>query len=370
MKVQSTLKTAKLALAAGALALAVSGVANAKNFNLQMQTNMGPGSPHEMLLKQFAARVETMSEGSIKINVLPRGAIVDWPEIPDAVSKGLVEMGQSWTHFYTGKHPAAGLFNAPLGGAGTGLDQMGHLSWMMYGGGKELNQEFWQDILGLNVVEFQIIPDGPEALGWFKAPIETMDDFRKLKFRTPPGLPGEAYTEMGVSVVSMMASELIPAMASGAVDAGEWINPATDLDLGFSDVAKYYSLQGLHQAIDISIILINKDVWESMSPAQQAIIEVSTEATITRALTFFVHANSKALRILTEEKGVTLFSPPADYPDEFLAAANRVLERRMVDPFFAKVMASIQEFSVTAVPYRLETLRQSLFLGEAGLKAK
>ena len=368
MKVQSTLKTAKLALAAGALALAVSGVANAKNFNLQMQTNMGPGSPHEMLLKQFAARVETMSEGSIKINVLPRGAIVDWPEIPDAVSKGLVEMGQSWTHFYTGKHPAAGLFNAPLGGAGTGLDQMGHLSWMMYGGGKELNQEFWQDILGLNVVEFQIIPDGPEALGWFKAPIETMDDFRKLKFRTPPGLPGEAYTEMGVSVVSMMASELIPAMASGAVDAGEWINPATDLDLGFSD--KYYSLQGLHQAIDISIILINKDVWESMSPAQQAIIEVSTEATITRALTFFVHANSKALRILTEEKGVTLFSPPADYPDEFLAAANRVLERRMVDPFFAKVMASIQEFSVTAVPYRLETLRQSLFLGEAGLKAK
>ena len=370
MKVHMTMKAAKVAIASGALALAMSGVADAKNFNLQMQTNMGPGSPHETLLKEFAQRVETMSEGSIKINVLPRGAIVDWPEIPDAVSKGLVEMGQSWTHFNTGKHPAAGLFNAPLGGAGTGLDQMGHLSWMMYGGGKELNQEFWQDVLGLNVVEFQIIPDGPEALGWFKEPIESMDDFRKLKFRTPPGLPGEAYTEMGVSVVSMMASELIPAMASGAVDAGEWINPSTDLDIGFPDVAKYYSLQGLHQAIDISVILINKDVWESMSDSQRAIIEIATEATITRALTFFVHANAKALRILTEEKGVTLFDPPADYPDEFLAAANAVLERRMEDPFFAKVMKSIQEFSDTAVPYRLETLKQSLFLGEAGLKAK
>ena len=67
---------------------------------------------------------------------------------------------------------------------------------------------------------------------------------------------------------------------------------------------------------------------------------------------------------------MTLFSPPADYPDEFLAAANRVLERRMEDPFFAKVMSSIQEFSETAVPYRIETLKQSLFLGEAGLKTK
>ena len=243
MKMHTTLNAAKLAIASGALALAMSGVAGAKNFNLQMQTNMGPGSPHETLLKEFAERVETMSEGSIRIKVLPRGAIVDWPEIPDAVSKGLVDMGQSWTTLYR-QASAAGLFNAPLGGAGTGLDQLGHLSWMMYGGGKELNREFWQDVLGLNVVEFQIIPDGPEALGWFKTPITSMDDFRKLKFRTPPGLPGEAYTEMGVSVVSMMASELIPAMASGAVDAGEWINPSTDLDIGFPDVAKYYSLQG------------------------------------------------------------------------------------------------------------------------------
>ena len=47
--------------------MALSGIASAKNFNLQIQTNMGPGSPHEVLLKEFAGRVETMSDGSIKI---------------------------------------------------------------------------------------------------------------------------------------------------------------------------------------------------------------------------------------------------------------------------------------------------------------
>ena len=342
---------------------------SAKNYKLRMQTNMGAGSPHQKLLEEFAARVATMSGGSIKIKVLPRGAIVKWQEIPDAVHKGLVEMGQGWTHFYTGKHPAAGLFNSPLGGSGTGLDQMGHLSWMIYGGGKELNQEWWKKI-GYDIVDLQVIPDGPEALGWFKKPIKTMDEFRKLKFRTPPGLPGEAYTEMGVSVVSMMASELVPAMASGTVDAGEWINPAADISTGLQDVAKFYSLQGLHQAIDISSIYVNGKIWRSMSDAQRAIIEIAAEATITRSLTFFVKANGEALRTLLTKHGVTLFNPPPTYAEEFMAASKKVLERRMKDPFFAKVMGSIQKFSDTAVPYRNETIKQSLFLGEAGSAGK
>ena len=367
---RTPLNTAALLLASAMFALGMAGPAAAKNFKLKMQTNMGAGSPHEQLLQEFAQRVETMSDGSIKIEVLPRGAVVDWQEIPDAVNKGLVDMGQGWTHFYTGKHPAAGLFNSPLGGAGTGLDQMGHLAWMMYGGGKELNQRWWTEVIGLDIVDLQIIPDGPEALGWFKKPVTTMDEFRKLKFRTPPGLPGEAYTEMGVSVVSMMASELIPAMASGTVDAGEWINPATDLGIGFPDVAKYYSLQGLHQAIDISSIYINGKTWRAMSPGQRAIIETAAEATIARSMAFFIKANSEALETLVTKHGVILMNPPEGYPEEFLAAANKVLERRMSDPFFAEVMGSIQKFANTAVKYRAETLKQSLFMGEAGMGMK
>ena len=46
-------------------------VAEAKNFNLQMQTNKKPGNPHEASLRESAERVETMSERSITINVLP-----------------------------------------------------------------------------------------------------------------------------------------------------------------------------------------------------------------------------------------------------------------------------------------------------------
>src|SRR3546814_19130002 len=75
-----------------------------------------------------------------------------------------------------------------------------------------------------------VIPDGPEALGWFKRPIASLEDFRKMKFRTPPGLPGQVYTEMGVSVTGLPGPEIIPAAERGVIDAGEWINPASDLD--------------------------------------------------------------------------------------------------------------------------------------------
>ena len=107
-----------------------------------------------------------------------------------------------------------------------------------------------------------------------------------------------------------------------------------------------------------------------MSESQRAIIETAAEATITRSLAFFIKANGVALETMVTKHGVILMPPPPTYADEFLAATKKVLERRMKDPFFAKVMGSNQKFSDTAVKYRVETLKQSLFLGEAGLAQK
>ncbi|MFQ5994493.1 MAG: TRAP transporter substrate-binding protein [Acidiferrobacterales bacterium] len=345
--------------------------AHAETLKLKMQTAVNAGAPHMTLLQRFADNVKQMSNGRVEIEILPAGAIVGAQQILDAVDKGLVPMGQAWTHYWTGKHPAAGLFSAPMSGAGTGLDQLGHLAWMMQGEGQGMLTHLYQEVIGANVVAFQIIPDGPEALGWFKKPLNTLDDFKKVKFRSPPGLPGEAYTEMGISVVSMPGPEILPAAERGVIDAGEWINPSADLSLGLHEVFKYYSLQGLHQAIDISDVIINRDVWRKMSPDLQAIIKVAAKASIIEALTYFIQQNSLALTKLTTRHGVTLFSPPKEYPEQFLVAANNALERRMKkDAFFNEVVQSMRGFSKDVVPYRIETIKQSLFMGEAGLKAR
>lgn len=367
------MKSRRLAVAAAAAFLLSSsdpGLAQDK-FEMRMQTAVPAGSPHMQLLERFAANLEAMSGGRLKTQLLPDGAVVGAQQIADAVNKGLVEAGFAWTHYWTGKHPAAGLFSAPLSGAGTGLDQLGHLAWMMQGEGKDLYQKLYKEGIGLDVVAFQVIPDGPEALGWFKKPLQSLDDFRKLKFRSPPGLPGQAYTEMGVSVTSMPGSEILPAAERGVIDAGEWINPAADLDLGLYDVFKYYSLQGLHQAIDVGDIIINGNFYRSLPEDLQAIVRVAAQASVIESLTFFVARNSTALQKLLTEHGVTLFDVPADYPPEYLKAANNVLNNRAQEnAFFAEVVTSMRGFAQDVVPYRVETLKQSLFMGQAGLKLR
>lgn len=360
-----------LALSLVGVILYAGGSAHAATTKWKMQTAVDAGSPHMTLLQRFADNVERMSNGRLEIEVLPEGAVVGAQSILDAVDKGLIPMGVAWTHYWTGKHPAAGLFSSPMSGAGTGLDQMGHLAWMMQGEGKDLYKELYQQVIGANVVAFQIIPDGPEALGWFKQPIQTIADFKKVKFRSPPGLPGEAYTEMGVSVVSMPGPEIVPAAERGVIDAGEWINPAADLSLGLYEVFDYYSLQGLHQAIDVADVVINGDEWEKLSPDLQAIVEVAAKASVIEALTFFTQQNSLALTKLTTQHGVKLFTPPKEYPDQFLKAANNALEKRMAkDEFFKRVVESMRNFADDTVPYRVETLKQSLFMGEAGLAVR
>lgn len=367
-----TLQLGSLAVSVATLMLGAPDPGAAQDqFRLKMQTAVPSGSPHMELLTRFGDNIDAMSGGRLTFEILPDGAVVGAQQIAEAVDKGLVEAGFAWTHYWTGMHPAAGLFSAPLSGAGTGLDQMGHLSWMAQGEGGELYQRLYQEVIGLNVVPFQVIPDGPEALGWFKQPVATLDEFRKIKFRAPPGLPGQAYTAMGVSVTSMPGSEILPAAERGVIDAAEWINPAADLNLGLYDVFDYYSLQGLHQAIDVGDIIINKDVFDQMSPDLQAIVRVAAQASLMESLTYFIKENSEAMETLVTEHNVKLFDAPADYPPEYLKAATQVIDERSAeDEFFKTVVESMRDFAEEAVPYRVQTLKQSLFMGEAGLDVR
>ena len=80
---------------------------------------------------------------------------------------------------------------------------------------------------------------------------------------------------MGGLPVSLPGSEVIEAAERGLIDGVEWINPANDLKLGLYDIFKFYSIQGLHQAIDIADIVINGKKWRELPPDLQAIVEVA-----------------------------------------------------------------------------------------------
>ncbi|MEK6592092.1 MAG: TRAP transporter substrate-binding protein [Pseudomonadota bacterium] len=358
----------KFLISAASALLLVSG-AHAQQFKARMQTAVPTSSIYFELLKKFSDRIDKMSGGRLKIEVLPDGAVVPAFEILDAVDKGVVESGYAWTHYWSGKHPAAGIFSNPMAGSGAGLDQLSHVAWLFEGGGYDLYRKFYSDILKVNVEPLFVQPMGPDPLGWFKNPINSVADFKKLKYRSPPGITGEIFKEMGISAVALPGGEIVPAAQRGVIDAAEWIGPADDLNLGLHTVWKNYYLQGLHQSTDIGEVLFNKTFWNKLPADIQEIVRTAAMASMTETYTYNVYRNALAVKKLREEFKVQIRDTPRDFFPEFLRATDVVLDRYAAkDPFFKQVLDSQRNFAKTVVPYWTKILDLYSQLGNAALK--
>lgn len=357
----------RLSIIAGALAAAASFASTdaLAATTIQIQSVLSDKSDEIVMVKNFAQTVSDLTDGEVIIEVLPGGSVVPNTEILDAVDKGLLDGGFAWTHYWSGKHPAAMLFGSPVAGAGVGIDNIAFLSWYQFGGGRELYNRLW-DEMDVNVKGLMLQPVGPEALGWFSEPINTMDDFRKLRFRAPPGIPGQTYNDIGVAAVAMGGPDILPALEKGTIDAAEWCCPKPDSVFGFQKVLKHYYLQGLHQVVVNADMYINGDIWNSLTPLQQVAMEVAADASLVKAMSYRIYENGKALKDLTENHGVQLHDTPADYFTEYMAAANATLEKNAAEnEFFAEVWGSMKEFADIAVPFWAGAQTSNAALGSA-----
>ena len=352
-------------LTTGAAALALMASAAVAETVIRVQSVIPAQADEVFMLQEFANDVEKLTGGSVKFEILPAGAVVGVRETLDAVDSGLIEGGFAWTHYWGGKHPAANLFGAPIAGAGVGLDNIAFLSWFQYGGGQELYDRLW-DEMGVNVKGFMLQPVGPEALGWFPEPIASMDDFRKLRFRAPPGMVGKAYSDIGVAAVAMGGGDILPALEKGTIDAAEWCCPKPDSVFGFQKVLKHYYLQGLHQVVVNADLYINGDVFDGLTDGEKAAIEVAANASLSKAMSYRIFENGKALKDLTENHGVQLHDTPTDYFSEYMAAAQASLQTAADEnEFFAEVWQSQKDFAEIAVPFWAGAQTSNANLGKA-----
>ncbi len=333
------------------LTLLLGGIVQAKKVTIRVQSVIPAKADEVVMLKQFGSNVSALTNGEVEIKVLPAGAVVGVKETLEAVDKGLIEGGFAWTHYWSGYHPAAMLFGSPTAGAGLGIDNIAWISWYMYGGGRQLYDELWSE-MGMNIKGLMLQPVGPEALGWFKEPINSMADFRKYRFRTPPGIPGQSYKDIGVAAVAMGGGDILPALEKGVIDAAEWCCPKPDSVFGFQKVLKHYYLQGLHQVVVNADMYINGDVWNSLTSAQQRAMKIAADASLMQSLAYRIYENGKALKDLTENHGVQLHDTPKDYFTEYMAAtAKSYAKLNKENKFFKKVYDSMKNFADLAVPF-------------------
>ena len=287
----------------------------------------------------LADRIETASGGTMKIQVYEPGKLVAPFEILDSVSTGKVNAGYSTAGYWAGKIPASPFFTAVPFGPEAGE----YLAWLYYGNGMKLYQEMY-DTHGYNVKVLVLGIIAPETSGWYKEPVTSIEEYNGLRIRFF-GFGGDALAKLGASVSLLPGGEIFPALEKKAIDATEFSMPAIDERLGFSKIAKYNYYPGWHQQATVFELLINKDVWNSMSEQQKMVLEMSTRAATLDAFAMTEAIQAKVMKKNIDERGVTNMYWSDEMLAKFKAAWDEVAtEQSAKDPFFKKVNDDLNAF--------------------------
>ena len=343
------LKGGTVAAGAAAGAIAMPNISRAQAKTLKMQGSWGAKSIFSDMAKQYTERVEKMSGGSLKIDYLPSGAVVKAFQVQDAVNDGVLDAAHTVTAYWYGKNKAASLFGT---GPVFGANASQILAWIHYGGGKELYQELVNGILGLNTVGFFAMPMPTQPLGWFKKHVKSAAEMQGLKYRTV-GLATDIMQGMGLKVTQLPGGEIVPALERGVIEAFEFNNPTADSEFGAQDVSKHYHMGSYHQAAEFFEIIFNKDLYDSLPPEHQAILEYAAEATNTANYGLAMDRYSADLQKLINEDGVNVYRTDESIMQAQLNSWDKVLEGLMEDPFFKKVVDSQKAWSERVAFYDL-----------------
>jgi len=305
---------------------------------------------HEYAL-DFAKKVNEMSGGRLKIEVLPAGAVVKAFDLLDAVAKGTLDGGHGVVAYWYGKNTALALWGS---GPAFGMDPNMLLAWHWYGGGKDLLEEIYKS-LNLDVVSYMYGPMPTQPLGWFKQPVSKADDMKGKKFRTV-GLSIDIFTGLGAAVNALPGAEIVPAMDRGLLDAAEFNNASSDRALGFPDVAKTCMLQSFHQCSEQFEVLFNKAKLNALPEDLRAIIGYAVQAASADMSWKAIDRYSKDYVAMQQTQGVKFYKTPDAILRRQLEIWNDVMKKRAEEnPMFKKVLESQREFAQRAARWQNDT---------------
>jgi TRAP-type mannitol/chloroaromatic compound transport system substrate-binding protein len=306
---------------------------------------------HEYAL-DFAKKVNDMTGGELRIEVLPAGAVVPAFGLLDAVSSGTLDGGHGVCVYHYGKQQALALWGS---GPGWAMDANMLLAWHKYGGGKELLDKIYSSI-GANVRSFMYGPMPSQPLGWFKKPIAKAEDLKGLKFRTV-GISIDVFQAMGLAVNALPGGEIVAAMDRGLLDAAEFNNASSDRVLGFPDVSKVCMLQSFHQNAEQFEILFNKAKYDALPERMRAVIANAVEAASADMSWKAIDRYSKDYVEMQGKDNVRFYKTPDAILQRQLEVYDEVVKKRAAEnPLFKEIMQSQIAFAERTTRWEQDTV--------------
>ena len=338
MRLREMIKCAAIALVAGGVLGASIADAQAED---RIRWKMGSAFPSKLvqlgsLGVSVSEKIDRISGGNIEIKFFEPHALVPPLEMFDAISSGSLDAAWSTPGYWFGKEPALALFAAVPFGPRAGE----YGAWMYYGGGQELMDEIYAKH---NIKSLVCGVIAPEASGWFRSEIKSVDDLKGLKMRFF-GLGAKVMEKIGVSTQLIAGGDIYPALERGSIDATEYSMPAIDLDLGFYQIASHYYFPGWHQQSTLFELMMNREKWDALTETQQAQIEVACGDNFREGMVEGEAIQFAALKEL-REKGVNIHRWPPEVLETLQAAWDEVAaELAAEDESFKKTWESLQTF--------------------------
>ena len=260
---------------AGAATLAAPHIATAaaNGTTWKIQTSW-PGGAGLQIFKDWCNSIVEKTGGELAFQPFGANDVVGDFQLADAVKNGVLEAINPFTIYYQGIIPAAVFLSSfPLG-----LRNPHEYDVFYYGlGGIDIAR----DLLRAQGMHFVgPVHHGPNIIH-SKVPIRSVDDFAGRKLRLPGGMVAEVFSEIGAETTVLPGSEIFPALEKGTIDVADYVGPAVNYALGFSQVTDYIVMgppgfMSVYQPVDIMDITVGLDAWNALSPQMQQFVEMET----------------------------------------------------------------------------------------------
>ncbi|GFE66096.1 TRAP transporter substrate-binding protein DctP [Litoreibacter roseus] len=247
--------------------------ADAHGTTWKIQTSW-PGGAGLQIFKDWCGTIAEKTGGQLTFQPFGANDVVGDFQLYDAVKNGVLDAVNPFTIYAQGIIPAATFLTSyPLG-----LRNPHEWDTFFYGlGGLEIARELYS-AQGLHYVG--PVHHGPNIIH-SKVPIRSIDDFAGRKMRVPGGMVAEVFAEIGAETTVLPGSEIFPALEKGTIDVADYVGPAVNYALGFSQVTQYISMgppgfMSLYQPVDLMDITVGQAAWDALSPEMKQFVEMET----------------------------------------------------------------------------------------------
>ena len=341
-----------------ALVLVSASVAQAQT--LRLQTAWPESSLYFEQTRQLAALLARLSDGRLRAETVAPGDTRP-EQIVVAVHRGKVDAAHAFTWYSAGADKTAILLSGSPGGS-FGMDHLDFLGWIHDGGGLAYYRRFYAEALKADVFVLPILPAAHQPLGWFRRPIDSLDEFRKMRCRQT-GIAAEIYRAMGMAVVDVPARQMQALLERGELDCAEWAGAAEDQRLGLHRQLRFHYTPGLVERVSTGELMIRAATWNALGEREREWIRTASVELFMRWLMTHARLNAQALGELTERHGVVVRQPPPDVLVEMLKAWDAIAAQEAAkNPLFREVLESQRAYAAKVVPVRRQVVPPYSFL--------